>query len=416
MMGFELQADEQILVKTRKHWIILLRDIGGTIAIGIAPFVLLGLLTLPGIIPLDNRLFLHVLAFVEVTWTLLVWLALFALWTNYYLDLWIVTNRRVVNVDQINLFRRAVTTWQFDNIQEVTTETQNPIQTFFNYGLIYIRTAGPSEKYARMEGIPQPDEVSSLMLKQMEKFRKLEETTKQQESLLHTISHEVKAHLTKNEAALASIIEGDYGSVPENLRSMAGTALSETRKGVSMVMNMLSSSDFKTGTMALETSLVDFAALVQDVYAALKKNAEGKGLAIEYAVAPGDYMIRGDGAKLRDQVIRNLVDNAIHYTPKGFVRIRLARSDRAIIFAVSDSGIGISPGDMAKLFTEGGKGTHSSEINPESTGYGLSIAKRVAEAHGGVLWAESDGADKGSTFYVSLPAAERFAGSGSAVK
>ncbi|MBI2612453.1 hypothetical protein HYW59_01410 [Candidatus Kaiserbacteria bacterium] len=406
MKGFELQPDEQILVKTRKHWVILLRDLGGTVAIGIAPFVLLGILTLPGILPLDNRVFLHSLAFIEIVWVLLIWLALFALWTNYYLDIWIVTNRRIVNVDQVNLFRRAVTTWQFENIQEITTETQNPIQSFLDYGLIYIRTAGPTEKHARMEGIPRPDEISALMLKQMEKYRKLETANKQQESLLHTISHEVKAHLTKNEAALASIVEGDYGSVPENLKTMAGTALSETRKGVAMVMDMLSSSNFKTGTMSIAAAQFDFSALVQKVYGDLRATAEQKGLSITCSIAPASYPVRGDEGKLRDNVVRNIVDNAIRYTTHGSVNIKVARSERAIILAVTDSGVGISPEDLPKLFTEGGKGSHASEVNPSSTGYGLFIAKQIIEAHGGVIWAESAGANQGSTFYVSLPAAE----------
>ncbi len=409
MKGFVLQPDEQILVKTRKHWVILLRDLGGTIGLGIAPFMLLGILTLPGILPLDNRIFLHILAFVEITWLLLVWLALFALWTNYYLDLWIVTNRRVVNVDQINLFRRATTTWQFENIQEITTETQNPIQNFLNYGLIDIRAAGPTAKHARMEGIPRPEEISALMLKQMERFQKLEARNKQQESLLHTISHEVKAHLTKNEAALASIVEGDYGSVPDNLKTMAGTALSETRKGVAMVMDMLSGSDFKAGTINLDSTQFDFSTLVREEYESLKKSGEEKGLSMSCTISPNVYPVKGDQAKLREHVVRNLVDNAIHYTPRGYVRIALARSEHAIILAVTDSGIGISAEDLPRLFTEGGKGSRSSEINPSSTGYGLSIAKQVVEAHGGVVWAESEGANRGSTFYVSLPAAERSA-------
>ncbi|MBI2610992.1 PH domain-containing protein [Candidatus Kaiserbacteria bacterium] len=407
MKGFELQAEEQVLLKTHKHWIILLRDLGGTIAIGAAPFILFGLVTLPGILPLDNRTFLHILAFVEVVWLLLIWFVLFVLWTNDYLDFWIITNRRIVNIDQVNLFRRTMTTWQFENIQEITTETQNPLQSFLNYGLVRFISAGPSGAETRMESIPHPDEISALMLKQMERYRTLEKANKQQESLLHTISHEVKAHLTKNEAALASIVEGDYGSVPASLVVMADTALSETRKGVEMVMNMLSGSDFKTGAMKLDSNQFDFSALVQQVFESLKKSAEEKGLAMSCTIAPNIYIVRGDQAKLRDHVVRNLLDNAIRYTPHGYIRILLARSERAIILAVTDSGVGISSEDLLKLFTEGGKGARSSEINPSSTGFGLSIAKQIVEAHGGVIWAESEGANRGSTFYMSLPAAER---------
>ena len=404
MKGVVLQADERVLAQTRKHWIILVRDSSATVGIGITMFALLGLITLPNALNLQNPTFLTALAFGEILWILLVWMALIVIWTNYYLDLWIVTNRRIVNVDQVKLFQRMVTTWKFENIQEITTETRNPLQTFFNYGFINIRTAGPTGRHARMEGIPHPDDIAALMLKEMEKYRALEETTKKQEALLHTVSHEVKAHLTKDEAAFASIVEGDYGEVPEKLKTMVKTALAETRSGVAMVMNLLSSSDFKTGAMRFKIQPFDFSATVQRVFSELKAGAEQKGLSITCSFQNGSYTIRGDEEKLREHVVRNLVDNAIHYTLRGEVRIRLLPVENAIVLIVTDTGIGIPTEDLPKLFTEGGKGVHSTAINPGSTGFGLSIAKQIVEAHGGAIWAESEGAGRGSTFYVALPA------------
>ena len=72
-------------------------------------------------------------------------------------------------------------------------------------------------------------------------------------------------------------------------------------------------------------------------------------------------------------------------------------------FSVEDSGVGISPEDMQKLFTEGGHGAESRKVNVDSTGYGLYIAKSVVEAHRGRIWAESEGVGKGSRFVVELP-------------
>ena len=74
-------------------------------------------------------------------------------------------------------------------------------------------------------------------------------------------------------------------------------------------------------------------------------------------------------------------------------------------FSVKDSGVGITPEDMKNLFTEGGHGKESIKTNVHSTGYGLYIAKRVVEAHGGKIWAESEGEGKGSRFVVEFPVA-----------
>lgn len=403
MMRIALQADERILREARKHWMIFVRDAAGTLGIGAMLFAILGFITLPNTLNLQNSVFLTVLSFGEVLWVLIVWLALVVIWTNYYLDVWIVTDRRVVNIEQVKLFRRAVTTWQFKDIQEITIETRNPFETFFNYGSINIRTAGPTGRHARMEGISHPSEISALMLREMEEYRKLVETNKKQEVLLHTVSHEVKAHLTKNEAAFASIAEGDYGEVPEKLKIMVKEALAETRTGVTMVMNVLSSSDFKTGTVQLKSTPFDFSAAVQRVVSELSPAAQKKGLSIDYTVQKGSYVLNGDEEKIREHVIRNLVDNAIHYTPRGSVNLRLARVENAVVLIVSDTGIGISPADLPKLFTEGGKGTDSRAVNPGSTGFGLFIARQIVEAHGGAIWADSGGAGRGSTFYVALP-------------
>ncbi len=83
--------------------------------------------------------------------------------------------------------------------------------------------------------------------------------------------------------------------------------------------------------------------------------------------------------------------------------MELTKSDNVIRFTIIDTGVGISPEDMPKLFTEGGHGTHSKEINPDSTGFGLSIAKQIVEAHSGTIRAESQGSGVGSTFIVELP-------------
>jgi len=234
--------------------------------------------------------------------------------------------------------------------------------------------------------------------------KELELANREQESLLHFISHEIKGYLTKSEAGFASIIEGDFGAISEQLRGMSRNALSEVRKGVATVMEILDASNLKKGTVSYVKESFDFKKAVLEVIEDLKPGADEKHLAIDLAIAEGRYTFSGDEDKLRRHAIRNLIDNAIKYTPSGSIRVELSDGEK-IRLVVQDSGVGITQEDMARLFTEGGHGKDSIKINVHSTGYGLYIAKRIIEAHGGKIWAESMGQGKGSRFIVELPAA-----------
>jgi signal transduction histidine kinase len=106
------------------------------------------------------------------------------------------------------------------------------------------------------------------------------------------------------------------------------------------------------------------------------------------------------------QVIRNIIDNSLKYTPSGsiniFVKKALVNKKEKAILEVIDTGIGLSEKDKKFLFTEGGKGEESLRYNINSTGYGLYITKKIVENHKGRIWAESAGRGKGSQFFVEL--------------
>lgn len=235
--------------------------------------------------------------------------------------------------------------------------------------------------------------------------KELEKANAAQESLLHFISHEVKGYLTESQAGFASIIEGDYGPVSEKLTTMAKGALTSVRRGVATVMDLLDASNFKKGTMSFAKNEFDLRKSVREVVAELKASADEKHLTIDLAIGEGAYTFKGDEDKTRRHVIRNLIDNAIKYTPHGTVRVELTDGEK-LHFKVKDSGVGITNEDMRNLFTEGGHGKNAAKINVHSTGYGLFIAKEVVEAQGGKIWAESEGEGKGSTFVVEFPATQ----------
>lgn len=233
----------------------------------------------------------------------------------------------------------------------------------------------------------------------------LEVVNRQQENLLHFISHEVKGYFAKSEAAFAGMIQGDYGQLEKPLENMARAGLGDIRRGVEMVSDILDASNFRKGTVDYEVQTFDFKKLLEEITGELEPAAEKKGLTLESAVEPGEYLITGDEAKLRRHVVRNLIDNAIRYTPSGTITSRLSKSATSIRFSVKDTGVGITKDDKRRLFTEGGKGKMSTTVNVDSSGYGLYIAKQVVVAHKGRIWAESKGSGKGSEFIVELPSA-----------
>lgn len=236
--------------------------------------------------------------------------------------------------------------------------------------------------------------------------KELQETNERQETLIHFIGHEVKGFLTKDSGAFAAIADGDFGTPPDGMKPFVEQALEESRRGADSVANILKASNLKKGTVTYTKAPFDLKALVASAVEKARQAAEAKGLSLSFTAdeAGAPYSLTGDAAQISDHVLRNLIDNAINYTPSGSVAVSLKKEGASLVFSVKDSGVGITEEDKQRLFTEGGHGKDSQKVNVHSTGYGLYIAKQIAEAHGGTIRAESEGAGKGSTFVVEFPA------------
>ncbi len=234
----------------------------------------------------------------------------------------------------------------------------------------------------------------------------LEVTNERQETLIHFIGHEVKGFLTKDAGAFASLSEGDFGALPEALKPFVARSLAQSRDGVRSVTDILTASNQKKGTMTYAKESFDLKALVAETMEKARPLATEKKLALSFLEADSGtpYLFTGDKSKIGDNVFRNIIDNSVNYTPSGSVVVSLKKENEKFIFAVKDTGIGITEEDKKRLFTEGGHGKDSQKVNAHSTGYGLYIAKNIVEAHGGSVRAESEGVGKGSTFTVELPA------------
>jgi len=383
---------------------MLFLRISGVLLGGMLPYIGYAYLLYLGEVPPGVRE-AHLFQFAGFFWLLIIWWMLSSIWTKYYLEMWLVTNRRFISMEQPDYFDREVVEWNIERIVEVIVEKENIMQNFLDYGTLEIHTPGTDDKYERITGIPEPELMRETIMLAASRIAPLEEANKHQEELIHTISHEVKGYLSKDAASFATIAEGDAGPVVPQVSDFAKLALNETRKGVSAVMAILKGTDAKTGKISVGGSLFDACACVKTLCDELRPSAEKKGLQLMLSAPQSTCLVRGDEKQIEDLVFRNVIENAIHYTLHGSIQIVLALSPNMVICTVMDTGIGITESDMQKLFTEGGHGEHSKDINPDSTGYGLSAARTAVEAHGGSIHAMSDGAGKGSSFVITLPLA-----------
>lgn len=159
-----LDKDEKILLKVRKHWIVLVGEATFLILPVIMPFLIVGLLEFLDV----ARVFTFtgdgtaLVIFISSLWLLFVWVIFFMIWTDYYLDILIVTNKHVIDVEQRGLFTRELSTFRLDRIQDVTAEMDGIIQTVFNYGVIHIQTAGEGREFI-MHGVPSPFQIKNFI-------------------------------------------------------------------------------------------------------------------------------------------------------------------------------------------------------------------------------------------------------------
>ena len=170
-----------------------------------------------------------------------------------------------------------------------------------------------------------------------------------------------------------------------------------------LVEDLLEVSRITTGKLRLEVKSIDLVSLVTTAVESIRPTAEARGVAIDRQFGSYALPTAGDPDRLQ-QVIWNLVSNAVKFTPAGgLVLVSLSRDGAADQLCVSDSGIGIEPGFLPNVFDTFRQADASSTRTHGGLGLGLSIVRHIVELHGGDVLAESEGLNKGSRFTVRLP-------------
>lgn len=174
MIKFE--DGEKIIKIVRRHYLVILPMAITLMLAAIAPIVL-GSILVSGFIPVDPDITRAIIEFSAKwkvfgysLWLLILWIIFFIEWTDYYLDIWIITDRRIIDVEQKGFFNREVTSFRYEQIQDITVETRGLIETFFKFATLHIQTAGHNRDIM-IRDAHYPEEARSLILKLSQKSK-----------------------------------------------------------------------------------------------------------------------------------------------------------------------------------------------------------------------------------------------------
>lgn len=238
---------------------------------------------------------------------------------------------------------------------------------------------------------------------------KLKALDKLKDDFVSVASHELRTPMTAIKSYLWMALSGKGGELSEKQKYYLDRSYSSTDRLIKLVNDMLNISRIESGRMTYDMQKVDMTALANDVITDVKPRADELGIKIEVRVE-GDGLsveaVLADADKIKE-VLFNIVGNSLKFTPKdGTITINLSRKNTMIQCDVTDTGAGLGPEDLAKLFQKFGLLPGSYTINKtdqQGTGLGLFITKSIIEKHGGEITASSEGLGKGATFTFTLP-------------
>jgi signal transduction histidine kinase len=258
-------------------------------------------------------------------------------------------------------------------------------------------------KSVRVE-IQQKDRLQDLSLQLSHSNEKLKELDKLKTEFLSLASHQLRSPLTAIKGYASMLIEGSFGKLAVKTAEPVKRIYTSAQGLANIVEDLLNVSKIEQGGMKYEFMPTDLSVVATNLYNEMQIPAQSKNITLTLDMQKYDeFMATADPTKIK-QVFLNLVDNSIKYTPDGgTIKTSLSREGNTIVFAVTDSGMGISAETKQKLFEKFSRG-EGGKINTGGSGLGLYLAKQIAIAHKGDIDIESDGLGKGSTFKVHIPA------------
>lgn len=283
--------------------------------------------------------------------------------------------------------------------------SQGFYEKLFSFGLLFATIIiGIFLIRSVIKEVEQREKIQKLA-EDLEKANvRLRELDLQKNEFLSFASHQLRAPLTAIKGYSSMLTEGSYGEISDKVKDPISKIFLSSQHLLNLIEDFLNITRIELGKMEYKMEKVDLGAMANDIIGALMPNAQAKKLELSLINdGNGPYNVSVDYEKIR-QVVLNLIDNAIKYTPSGFVKVKLSKNNNKVLLTVSDSGLGISPELKDRLFEKFSRGNQVSKMHVNGTGLGLFVAKEMMQAHGGDIRVESQGENRGSTFFVEFKA------------
>jgi len=231
-------------------------------------------------------------------------------------------------------------------------------------------------------------------------YAKLKELDEAKSQFIYLVTHELRAPVAAMQSYLKLILEGYVP--PEREREFIQKAEQRALDQLALINDLLDLARLEKPRAKAQVEPLDMGEVLCNVSDLMSAQAEAKGLSFKVEIAPNLSPVRANLEHMR-QLWTNLISNAIKYTmPGGSVAVSLTEGAEGIVGRVQDTGIGISPEDLPRIFDEFYRAQNAKAMERRGTGLGLTIAKHIVETYGGKIWAESE-LGRGSTFAFVLP-------------
>jgi two-component system sensor histidine kinase GlrK len=248
--------------------------------------------------------------------------------------------------------------------------------------------------------LPSPPEIGALALAFNTMCSKLKEVDKMKTDFFSLMSHELRTPLTAIKEGTNLFLEGKGGEVTEQQNKLLRIISEESNRLIGLVNSVLDLSKLEAGMLTMNFTWADLSSLITRAVVEVGPLAEAKRILINRDI--GELPGLSIDAERMLQVLRNLIGNALKFTPRGgTVSITARHEEKTVLVSVADTGPGIPAEHVAVIFDKFRQAPGAGRI--PGSGLGLAIVKHIIEAHGGTVWVQSK-AGNGSIFTFQLPA------------